>query len=102
MTRLLHGILRLDRVLKDRQGGAVAGFQVRPDQGVEVRLARLRPTHRQILQLTLVNKDARGGNFVSHAGPEAIPPVKLKLAFSKGLRTIGRRKVVGGDLGRSI
>jgi len=47
--------LRLVRILEDRKGGAVAGVEVRPDQGVEVRARAPRPAHRQVLHCILAN-----------------------------------------------
>ncbi len=63
--RLLHGVLRLVGVAQDRQGGAIARFQVRANQGIEVCADSFRTTHRQLLHNTLVNRDAGGSGLVS-------------------------------------
>jgi hypothetical protein len=77
--RFLHGVVRFVRVLKDREGGPVAGFEVRADQGVEAHAVCCGPTHCQIAQINLINKDAREAGLVS-GGVICCTPPTLTLA----------------------
>jgi hypothetical protein len=57
--------VRLVRVAQDREGDAVAVFEVRADQGVEVRPDCMRATQSHLLHFTLVNRDAGKPSLVS-------------------------------------